>query len=100
MVENGDVSNPHPRDRYFFPFIYLFIYFPFASAASQGFLPTFPENDLQEKTRTLEMFFMDENFRHGTPLRLFHEQLCKGFFNPEIAKVRTIHKKMLLREYR
>ncbi|XP_050695890.1 nuclear factor related to kappa-B-binding protein-like isoform X3 [Eriocheir sinensis] len=65
-----------------------------------GFLPTFPENDLQEKTRTLEMFFMDENFRHSTPLRLFHEQLCKGFFNPEIAKVRTIHKKMLLREYR
>ncbi|KAK8395851.1 hypothetical protein O3P69_005749 [Scylla paramamosain] len=65
-----------------------------------GFLPTFPQNDLQEKTRTLEMFFMDENFRHGTPLRLFHEQLCKGFFNPEIAKMRAIHKKILFREYR
>ncbi|KAG0710166.1 Nuclear factor related to kappa-B-binding protein [Chionoecetes opilio] len=65
-----------------------------------GFLPTFPQNDLQEKTRTLEMFFMDENFRHGTPLRLFHEQLCNGFFNPEIAKMRAIHKKIQRREYR
>lgn len=65
-----------------------------------GFLPDFPENDLEEKTRTLEMFFMDQNFRHGTPLRLFHEQLSKGFFNPEISKMRALHKKILYREYR
>nr|XP_045623906.1 nuclear factor related to kappa-B-binding protein-like isoform X2 [Procambarus clarkii] len=65
-----------------------------------GYLPEFPHNDLEEKTRTLEMFFMDENFRYGTPLRLFHEQLCKGFFNPEISKMRAIHKKIMYREYR
>ncbi|XP_042214477.1 nuclear factor related to kappa-B-binding protein-like isoform X2 [Homarus americanus] len=65
-----------------------------------GFLPEFPHNDLEEKTRTLEMFFMDENFRYGTPLRIFHEQLCKGFFNPEISKMRAIHKKIMYREYR
>lgn len=65
-----------------------------------GFLPEFPHNDLEEKTRTLEMFFMDENFRFGTPLRLFHEQLCKGFFNPEISKMRAVHKKILYKEYR
>ncbi|KAK8721457.1 hypothetical protein OTU49_012730 [Cherax quadricarinatus] len=65
-----------------------------------GFLPEFSHNDLEEKTRTLEMFFMDENFRFGTPLRLFHEQLCKGFFNPEISKMRAIHKKIMYKEYR
>lgn len=43
---------------------------------------------------------MDQNFRHGTPLRLFHEQLSKGFFNPEISKMRALHKKILYREYR
>ena len=46
------------------------------------------------------MFFMDQNFRHGTPLRMFHDQLCKGFFNPEIKKIRDKHQKILYREYR
>lgn len=64
------------------------------------FLPDFAQDDLEEKTRTLEMFFMDENFRHGTPLRIFHDQLSKGFFNPEIKKMRDIHKKVLYKEYR
>ncbi|XP_064086642.1 nuclear factor related to kappa-B-binding protein-like, partial [Macrobrachium nipponense] len=64
------------------------------------FLPDFAQDDLEEKTRTLEMFFMDENFRHGTPLRIFHDQLSKGFFNPEIKKMRDVHKKVLYKEYR
>ncbi|KAK4312817.1 hypothetical protein Pmani_015828 [Petrolisthes manimaculis] len=65
-----------------------------------GFLPEFPHNDLEEKKRTLEMFFMDQNFRHGSPLRLFHHQLCNGHFNTQINKMRTIHNKILYREYR
>ncbi|KAF2367770.1 NFRKB winged helix-like domain [Trinorchestia longiramus] len=53
-----------------------------------NYLPTFPENDLEEKTRTLEMFFMDVNFRYGTPLRQFHRLLQSGYFNPSIARQR------------
>ncbi|XP_047741426.1 nuclear factor related to kappa-B-binding protein isoform X1 [Hyalella azteca] len=53
-----------------------------------NYLPTFPENDLELKTHTLEMFFMDVNFRHGTPLRNFHRLLQSGYFNPNIAKQR------------
>ncbi|CAL4162022.1 unnamed protein product, partial [Meganyctiphanes norvegica] len=68
--------------------------------ALMNYLPDFPENDLEEKTRTLEMFFMDENFRFGTPLRIFFDYLTKGFFNPKISKMRASQKKIMFREYR
>uniref|UniRef100_A0A6A7FQJ2 Nuclear factor related to kappa-B-binding protein-like n=3 Tax=Hirondellea gigas TaxID=1518452 RepID=A0A6A7FQJ2_9CRUS len=67
-------------------------------------LPTFPENDLEEKTHTLEMFFMDVNFRYGTPLRRFHHQLQSGHFNPTIARHRAnreaVQRKLRRYEYR
>lgn len=59
----------------------------------------FPENDLEEKTRTLEMFFMDVNFRYGTPLRQFHSMLQSGQFGPSVIELRKrknrIDKKIL-----
>ena len=46
------------------------------------------------------MFFMDENFKFGTPLRIFQDWMCKGFFNPKISKIRAANKKVLLKEYK
>lgn len=68
--------------------------------ALMNYLPDFAENDLEEKTRTLEMFFMDENFRFGTPLRIFYDYLTKGYFNPKISRMRAAQKKIMFKEYR
>lgn len=62
------------------------------------FLPKFPENDEQEKARTLQKLFNGEEFRFESPLIKFHDQLKAGNFRPDIAKMRLMIKKAERRE--
>ncbi|RXG67438.1 Nuclear factor related to kappa-B-binding protein [Armadillidium vulgare] len=64
------------------------------------YLPDFPQDDLNEKTHTLEMFFMNENFYFGSPLQNFFHNLKRGFYNPHVTKLRKIQRKILKRTYK
>lgn len=66
----------------------------------QTFLPDFPEDDLSEKTKTLQMFFMNENFNFGSPLQKFFFDFKQGFYNPDVAKIRKVHRKILNKSYK
>lgn len=56
----------------------------------QTLLPNFPENDEEEKTKTLQRLFDFETFRFNSPLVKFHDDLKAGFFRPDIARMRQI----------
>ncbi|ELU04365.1 hypothetical protein CAPTEDRAFT_194285, partial [Capitella teleta] len=62
-------------------------------------LPTFEENDLQEKQTTLRLMFGGKNFKFGTPLRSFHKKLRDGNFHPDIVKYAALCRKAKLKEY-
>ena len=42
------------------------------------FLPNFPENDIDEKARTIEMLFGGDAFLFRNPLQLFRDDLLQG----------------------
>ncbi|XP_044256104.1 nuclear factor related to kappa-B-binding protein isoform X1 [Tribolium madens] len=64
----------------------------------QTFLPNFPENDEEEKNKTLEKLFSCDTFRFNNPLEKFHEDLKDGYFRPDIANMRRIIKKAQKKE--
>lgn len=64
----------------------------------QTFLPNFPENDDEEKSKTLEKLFNCDNFCFNNPLEKFHEDLKAGYFRPDIANMRRIIKKAQKKE--
>ncbi|XP_046383131.1 nuclear factor related to kappa-B-binding protein isoform X2 [Ischnura elegans] len=64
------------------------------------FLPVFPQNDAIEKEKTIKKLFSGETFRFTSPLIDVHTQLQNGHFRPDIAKMRSIMKKVQQREYR
>ncbi|XP_068085697.1 nuclear factor related to kappa-B-binding protein [Anabrus simplex] len=66
----------------------------------KNFLPTFPENDNKEKDHTLKMLFNRENMRFGAPLTDFQTQLKNGYHRPEIARMRFLMRKALVRDYK
>jgi hypothetical protein len=66
----------------------------------QKFLPTFPENDSEEKEETLRLLFARENLRFGSPLSDFQVQLMDGYYRPDIAKMRSLMRKAQFREYK
>ena len=67
---------------------------------TQGFLPTFPDNDGEEKEETLRRLFARENVRFGSPLSDFQVQLKNGYYRPDIAKMRSLMRKAQFREYK
>ncbi|RZC39742.1 nuclear factor related to kappa-B-binding protein, partial [Asbolus verrucosus] len=64
----------------------------------QTLLPNFPENDEEEKNKTLQKLFDCEIFRFSNPLEKFHEDLKAGYFRPDIANMRRIIKKAQKKE--
>ena len=64
----------------------------------QTFLPNFPDNDDDEKNKTLQKLFDCETFRFNSPLEKFHEDLKAGYFRPDIANMRRIIKKAQKKE--
>lgn len=59
----------------------------------RDFLPTFPENDEQEKNVTLQKLFDGDTFRFTNPLQDFHNHLKAGHYRPDIAKMRYLIRK-------
>lgn len=66
----------------------------------QQFLPTFPENDSYEKNITLRRLFNRENFKFGSPLTTFHNNLQNGHYRPDIAHLRYLMKKAERHQYK
>lgn len=64
----------------------------------RSFLPTFPENDEKEKTKTLQKLFNYETFKFNSPLNVFHNNLKAGFFRPDISRMRSMIQKAERRE--
>lgn len=64
------------------------------------YLPSFPENDVQEKEITLQKLFNRENFRFGNPLTDFHKKLQAGYYRPDICRMRALLKKAHYRHYK
>lgn len=56
-------------------------------------LPKFPENDQEEKEKTLKMLFNLEPFHFSSPLDVFYNNLRQGNYRPDIAKMRKFLKK-------
>ncbi|CAG9819612.1 unnamed protein product [Phaedon cochleariae] len=59
----------------------------------QTLLPNFPENDDEEKTKTLQRLFDFDVFRFNSPLVKFHDDLKAGYFRPDIVRMRGIIRK-------
>ncbi|CAH0727045.1 unnamed protein product, partial [Brenthis ino] len=57
------------------------------------FLPTFPENDEEEKETTIKMLFNFEPFHFKSPLNNFFGNLRQGNYRPDIARMRKFLKK-------
>ncbi|KAL1138746.1 hypothetical protein AAG570_008808 [Ranatra chinensis] len=66
----------------------------------KNFLPTFPEQDSEEKDKTLEMLFARENIRFGNPLTEFHQQLQAAYFRPDVSKIRALLRKAQYKDYK
>lgn len=57
------------------------------------FLPTFPENDEEEKETTIKTLFNFEPFHFKSPLDIFFNNLRQGNYRPDIARMRKFLKK-------
>lgn len=52
------------------------------------FLPTFPENDEEQKDTTIKMLFNFEPFNFQSPMNHFFNNLRQGNYRPDIARMR------------
>lgn len=65
-----------------------------------AFLPTFSENDKEEKIESLQRLFSGQNFRFGNPVHQFFEKLRDGMFVPDISRTAALIRKTSYREYK
>lgn len=66
----------------------------------KNFLPSFPQNDSEEKNKTLRMLFNRENIRFGNPLDEFQKQLRDGNFRPDVSRLRSFLKRVQYKDYK
>lgn len=66
----------------------------------RNFLPSFPENDQEEKEISLNKLFARDIFKFTSPLIDFQKNLHEGNYRPDIAKMRMILKKTRRKEQR
>lgn len=52
------------------------------------YLPKFPEDDKEEKEKTIKMLLTHEPFHFTSPLSVFFNNLRQGNYRPDIAKMR------------
>ncbi|KAK6173405.1 hypothetical protein SNE40_016863 [Patella caerulea] len=64
------------------------------------FLPTFPNDDEEEKEKTLKGLFALDNFKFGNPLKQFQIKMRDGYFSPDIAKYASLCRRVKFREYK
>ena len=56
----------------------------------QSLLPGFPEDDLEQKAKTIEMLFGGDNFFFGNPVDSFRKALVQGEFSPENVEMKSL----------
>ena len=54
------------------------------------YLPSFPNDDIDEKAKTIEMLFGGENFHFGNPITKFRQDLLAGDYYPENADMKKM----------
>lgn len=64
------------------------------------FLPKFPENEEEEKEKTVKMLFNHEPFHFTSPLGDFYNNLRQGNYRPDIAKMKKFLKKARAKQQR
>ncbi|XP_070551804.1 nuclear factor related to kappa-B-binding protein-like [Ptychodera flava] len=64
------------------------------------FLPTFQENDEEEKETTLRRLFQGDNFKFGNPLKQFFSLLKEGYLSPNVARYAELCRKAKFKEYK
>lgn len=64
------------------------------------FLPSFGENDKEEKVETLQRLFSGCNFKFGNPIHIFFLRLRDGLLVPDIARTASLVRKASYRDYR
>merc|ERR1712098_74125 len=62
-------------------------------------LPSFPEDDIDEKAKTIEMLFGKENFHFGNPLSKFRNDLLAGDYFPDNVVMKKIVRAAQKRNY-
>uniref|UniRef100_A0A131YGL4 Nuclear factor n=1 Tax=Rhipicephalus appendiculatus TaxID=34631 RepID=A0A131YGL4_RHIAP len=64
------------------------------------FLPSFGENDKEEKVETLQRLFSGCNFKFGNPIHIFFLRLRDGLLVPDIARTASLVHRASYRDYR
>ncbi|XP_073513552.1 nuclear factor related to kappa-B-binding protein isoform X2 [Phyllobates terribilis] len=63
------------------------------------FLPSFPENNVEQQERALQNLFRGENLRFGNPLHTAQRLFRDGHLNPEVVKYRQLCLKSQYKRY-
>ena len=63
-------------------------------------LPSFHQNDIHEKAKTIEMLFGGENFHFGNPISKFRTELLEGDFSQERRAMKSIVREAQERDHR
>ena len=63
-------------------------------------LPSFPQDDIDEKAKTIEMLFGGENFHFGNPINKFRTELLEGDFSLERRAMKSIVREARERDHR
>ncbi|XP_052742079.1 nuclear factor related to kappa-B-binding protein isoform X2 [Bicyclus anynana] len=64
------------------------------------FLPTFPDNDEEEKETTIKMLFNFEPFHFKSPMNHFFTNLKQGNYRPDIARMRKFLTKARAKQHK
>jgi hypothetical protein len=62
-------------------------------------LPSFPDEDIDEKVKTIEMLFGNENFHFGNPLHKFREDLINEDYFPDNVAMKAMVRSAQKRNY-
>jgi nuclear factor related to kappa-B-binding protein len=62
-------------------------------------LPSFEQDDIDEKAKTIEMLFGGENFHFGNPVARFRSELAAGELQPERAAMKEMVRSAQRRDY-
>ena len=63
-------------------------------------LPSFQQNDIDEKAKTIEMLFSGENFLFGNPINKFRRELLEGDFSLERRAMKSIVREAQERDHK
>ena len=63
-------------------------------------LPSFQQNDIDEKAKTIEMLFSGENFFFGNPINKFRRELLEGDFSLERRAMKSIVREAQERDHK